>query len=140
MKPLIIVEELSYCGGRCMKDEKETDVDSEEMFRYKLGKWVLLRDECAFMNLDRLGKDISMHKHLLESIDDWVNQEEESQIQEFVSEMCQFIKSSNENLYFRLMEKCALNGISVGDAIFEALSVHQCGEAINTLEYGAGKE
>jgi hypothetical protein len=38
------------------------------------------------------------------------------------------------------MEKCALNGISVGDAIFEALSVHQCGEAINTLEYGTGKE
>lgn len=140
MKPLIIVEKLSYCGGRCMKDEKETDVDSEEMFRYKLGKWVLLRDECAFMNLDRLGKDTSMHKHLLESIDDWVNQEGESQIQEFVSEMCQFIKSSNENLYYRLMEKCALNGISVGDAIFEALSVHQCGEAINTLEYGAGKE
>lgn len=140
MKPLIIVEELSYCGGRHLKDEKETDVDSEEMFRYKLGKWVLLRDECAFMNLDRLGKDLSMHKHLLESIDDWVNQEGESQIQEFVSEMCQFIKSSNENLYFRLMEKCALNGISVGDAIFEALSVHQCGEAINTLEYGAGKE
>jgi hypothetical protein len=134
------VEELIYCGGSCMKDEKETNIDSEEMFRYKLGKWVLLRDECAFMNLDRLGKDVSMHQHLLESIDDWVNQEGESQIQEFVSEMCQSIKSSNEDLYFRLMEKCALNGISVGDAIFEALSVHQCGEAINTLEYGTGKE
>lgn len=123
-----------------MKDERESNFESEEMFRYKLGKWVLLRDECAFMNLDLLGKDVSMHQHLLESIDDWVNQEGESQIQEFVSEMCQFIKSSNADLYFRLMEKCALNGISVGDAIFEALSVHQCGEAINTLEYGTGKE
>jgi hypothetical protein len=140
MKPLIIVEELSYCGGRYMKDEREIDVENEEMFRYKLGKWVLLRDECAFMNLDRLGKNVSMHKHLLESIDDWLSQEDESQIQEFVSDMCKFIKSSNEDLYFRLMEKCALNGISIGDAIFEALSVHQCGEAINTLEYGTGKE
>ena len=123
-----------------MKDEKEIDVDSEEMFRYKLGKWVLLRDECAFMNLDRLGKDISMHQHLLESINNWVNQEGEFPIQEFVSEMCQFIKSNNEDLYFRLMERCALNGINVGDAIFEALSVHQCEDAINSLEYGTGKE
>lgn len=140
MKPLIFMEELSYCGGRRMKDEKGIDVDSEEMFRYKLGKWVLLRDECAFMNLDKLGKEMSLHKHLLDSINNWVNQEGETQIQEFVSEMCQFIKSNNEELYFRLMEKCALNGISVGDAIFEALSVHQCGEAISSLEYGVGKE
>jgi hypothetical protein len=140
MKPLIIVEELSYCGGRCMSDERETYVDSEEMFRFKLGKWVLLRDECAFMNLDQLGKDMSLHQHLLESINNWVNQEGESPIQEFVSEMCQFIKSNNEDLYFRLMERCALNGINVGDAIFEALSVHQCEDAINTLEYGTGKE
>jgi hypothetical protein len=123
-----------------LKDERGTDVDSEEMFRYKLGKWVLLRDECVFMNVDRLGKDISMHQHLIESITNWVNQEGEFQIQEFVSEMCQFIKSKNEDLYFRLMEKCALNGISVGDAIFEALSVHQCEDAINSLEYGTGKE
>lgn len=140
MKPLIIVEKLSYCGGRSMKDEKETNIDNEEMFRFKLGKWILLRDECVFMNIDKLGKEISMHQHLLESINSWVSQEGEFPIQEFVSEMCQFIKSKNETLYFRLMEKCALNGISVGDAIFEALSVHQCGEAINTLEYGTGKE
>ena len=123
-----------------MKGEKETNVDSEEMIRFKLGKWVLLRDECAFMNIDKLGKESSMHQHLLESINSWVSQEGEFPIQEFVSEMCQFIKSKNETLYFRLMEKCALNGKSVGDAIFEALSVHQCGEAINTLEYGTGKE
>jgi hypothetical protein len=134
------VEELIYCGGSCMKDEKEANIDSEEMFRYKLGKWVLLRDECTFMNLDQLGKDMSMHQHLLESINSWVSREGEFPIQEFVSEMCQFIKSKNEALYFRLMEKCALNGISVGDAIFEALSAQQCGEAINTLEYGVGKE
>jgi hypothetical protein len=140
MNSLVIMDELNYCGGRCMKDEKEANVDSEEMFKYKLGKWVLLRDECVFMNLDRLGKDVSMHQHLLESINDWVNQERESSEQEFVSEMCQFIKSNNEDLYIHLMEICALNGISVGDAIFEALSIHQCEDAINTLEYGTGKE
>ncbi len=123
-----------------MSDEKESNIDSEEMFRFKLGKWVLLRDECAFMNLDRLGKDMSLHQHLLESISNWVNQEGEFPLQEFVSEMCRYVKSNNEALYFRLMEKCALNGISVGDAIFDALSVHQCGEAINSLEYGTGKE
>ena len=124
-----------------MSDEKESKIDSEEMFRFKLGKWVLLRDECAFMNLDRLGKDMSLHQHLLESINNWVNKGEgESQLQEFVSEMCDYIKSNNEALYFRLMEKCSLNGISVGDAIFDALSVHQCGEAVNSLEYGTGKE
>lgn len=123
-----------------MSDGKESNVDSEEMFRFKLGKWVLLRDECAFMNLDRIGKDISLHQHLLESISNWVNQEGKYPLQEFVSEMCSYIKSNNESLYFHLMEKCALNGISVGDAIFDALSVHQCGEAINSLEYGTGKE
>ena len=122
-----------------MKDERETDVDSGEIFRYKLGKWVLLRDECTFMNLDRLGKDISMHQHLLESINDWVNKEEEFPIQEFVSEMCQFIKSKNEDLYFRLMERCALKGISVGEGIFEALSIYQC-EVTDNLQYGTGKE
>jgi len=123
-----------------MSDEKESNIDSEEMFRFKLGKWVLLRDECAFMNLDRLGKDMSLHQHLLESISNWVNQEGEFPLQEFVSEMCSYVKSNNEALYLRLMEKCALNGITVGDAIFDALSVHQCGEAINSLEYGTGKE
>ena len=43
MELLIIVEELNYCGGRCMKGENETDDNSEKMFRYKLGKWELCR-------------------------------------------------------------------------------------------------
>ncbi|RPJ78215.1 MAG: hypothetical protein EHM20_04445, partial [Alphaproteobacteria bacterium] len=98
-----------------MKDEKEANIDSEEMFKYKLGKWVLLRDECVFTSLDRLGRNASIHQYLLESIDNWVNQKEEFPIQEFVSEMCEFIKSKNEDLYFRLMEKSALKGITVGD-------------------------
>lgn len=123
-----------------MKEERETVVDSEDMFRYKLGKWILLRDECTFTTLDRLGKDISMHQYLLESINNWVNQEEEFPIQEFVSEMCQFIKSKNEDLYFRLMEKCALKGVSVSEGIFESLSIFQCEEVIDNLQYGIGKE
>ena len=123
-----------------MKDERKSNVESEDMFRYKLGKWVLLRDECAFTSLDRLGKDISMHQYLLESINNWVNKGEEFPIQEFVSEMGQFIKSKNEALYFRLMEKCALRGISVGEGIFEALSIYQCEEEIDNLQYGTGKE
>jgi hypothetical protein len=123
-----------------MKDEREANVDSEEIFRYKLGKWVLLRDECIFTSLDGLGKDTSIHQYLLESINNWVNKEEEFPIQEFVSEMCQFIKTKNEGLYFRLMEKCALKGISVGEGIFEALSISQCEEVTDNLQYGTGKE
>ncbi len=123
-----------------MKDEIDTKVDSEDTFRYKLGKWVLLRDECIFTNLDRLGKDTSVHQYLLESIDNWVNKEEEFPIQEFVSEMCEFVKSKNEDLYFRLMEKCALKGINVGEGIFESLSRFQCEEVIDNLQYGTGKE
>ena len=71
-----------------MKDEREAIVDSEDMFRYKLGKWVLLRDECIFTSLEGLGKNKSMNQYLLESIDNWVNKEKEFPIQEFVSEMC----------------------------------------------------
>ena len=123
-----------------MKDEKESNFESEEMFRYKLGKWVLLRDECTFTSLDGLGKDTSMHQYLLESINNWVNNEEESPIQEFVSEMCQFIRSKNGDLYFRLMEKCALKGINVGEGIFEALSKFQCEDVIDNLQYGIGKD
>ena len=123
-----------------MKDEIDTNVDSEDTFRYKLGKWVLLRDECIFTNVDRLGKDSSVHQYLLESIDSWVNKEEEFPIQEFVSEMCEFIKSKNEDLYFHLMEKCALKGINVGEGIFESLSRFQCEEVIDNLQYGTGKE
>jgi hypothetical protein len=134
------VKELSYCGGRCMTDEIEVNVESEEMFRYKLGKWVLLRDECTFTSLDSLGKNTSMHQYLLESINNWVNSEEESPIQEFVSEMCQFIKNKNEDLYFRLIEKCALKGINVSEGIFEALSKFQCEDIIDNLQYGTGKE
>jgi hypothetical protein len=123
-----------------MTDERESNVESEEMFRYKLGKWVLLRDECTFTSLDSLGKDTSMHQYLLESINNWVDNEEKSPIQEFVSEMCQFIKSKNEDLYFHLMEKCALKGINVGEGIFEALSKFQCEDIIDNLQYGTGKE
>jgi len=123
-----------------MKDEIDTNVDSEDTFRYKLCKWVLLRDECIFTNVDRLGKDTSVHQYLLESIDNWVNKEEEFPIQEFVSEMCEFVKSKNKDLYFHLMEKCALKGINVGEGIFESLSRFQCEEVIDNLQYGTGKE
>jgi hypothetical protein len=109
-----------------MKDEIEANVDSEDMFKFKLGKWVLLRDECVFMSLEGHGKDTSMRQYLLESIDNWVTKKEEFAIQEFVSEMCAFIKSENEDIYFRLMNKCALKGISVGEGIFEALSMCNC--------------
>jgi hypothetical protein len=40
--------------------------------------------------------------------------------------MCDFIKSENENLYDRLMKKCALKGISVGEGLFEALNLLNC--------------
>lgn len=119
-----------------MKDEKETNVSSEDMFKYKLGKWVLLRDECVFTSLEGHGKGTSMHQYLFESINNWVNKKEEFAIQEFVSEMCEFIKSENEDIYFRLMEKCALKGISVGEGIFEALSMCQCEEAIDNPQCG----
>jgi len=114
--------------------------DSGNKFKYKLGKWVLLRDECVFTSLEGRGKSTSMRQYLIESIDNWVNKKEDFPIQEFVAEMCEFIKSKNESIYFRLMEKCALKGISVGDGIFEALSMCQCEEAISNLQCGTEKD
>jgi hypothetical protein len=122
-----------------MKDEREAIVDSEDIFRYKLGKWVLLRDECIFTSLEGLEKNKAMSQYLLESIDNWVNKEKEFPIQEFVSEMCELIKSKDEGLYFRLVEKCALKGINVGEGIFEALSMCKCEEAIDNLQCGKGE-
>jgi hypothetical protein len=119
---------------------KKMNDNSEDKFKYKLGKWVLLRDECVFTSLECRGKSISMRQYLLESIDNWANKKEDFPIQEFVAEMCEFIKSKNESIYFRLMEKCALKGISVGDGIFEALSMCQCEEAISNLQCGMEKD
>jgi hypothetical protein len=101
--------------------------DSRDMFKYKLGKWVLSIDECAFTDLMDLGKNKSMRQYLIESIDSWVNKTEPLLTDEFISEMCDFIKSENEVLYDRLMKKCALKGISVGEGIFESLSLLNCG-------------
>jgi len=107
--------------------------NSGEMFKYKLGKWVLSIDECAFMDLMNLGKNKSVRQYLIESIDNWVNKEEPLITDEFISEMCDFIKSENEVLYDRLMKKCALKGISVGEGIFESLSLLNC-EMISAQE------
>jgi hypothetical protein len=38
-------EAFNYCGGICL------EVNSGDMFKYKLGKWVLGIDECAFTSL-----------------------------------------------------------------------------------------
>ena len=101
--------------------------DSGDMFKYKLGKWVLSIDECAFTNLMELGKNKSMRQYLIESIDSWVNKKEQLITDEFISEMCDFIKSENDVLYNRLMTKCAIEGISIGEGIFESLSLLNCG-------------
>jgi hypothetical protein len=101
--------------------------DSGDMFKYKLGKWVLSVDECAFTNLMDIGKNKSMRQYLIESIDSWVNKKEPRITDEFISEMCDFIKSENEVLYDRLVKKCALEGISVGEGIFKSLSLLNCG-------------
>jgi hypothetical protein len=101
--------------------------DSGDMFKYKLGKWVLSVDECAFTDLMNIGKNKSVRQYLIESIDNWVNKKEPLVTDEFISEMCDFIKSENEDLYDHLMKKCALRGISVGEGIFEALSLLHCG-------------
>jgi hypothetical protein len=114
--------------------------NNEDKFKFKLGKWVLLRDECVFTSLEGRGKSTSIHQYLIESIDNWVNKKEDFPIQEFVAEMCEFIKSKNEDIYFHLMEKCALKGISVGEGIFEALSMCQCEEAISNLKCGTEKD
>lgn len=114
-----------------MADESKINQDNESMFRYRLGKWLLSRDECVFTNVtDQNRDDKSTRRQLMESINNWVNRKEEFVTQEIVSEMCEFIKSENEGLYFRLMEKCALKGISTGEGIFQALSMCQCEEAI----------
>ena len=100
--------------------------DSRDMFKYKLGKWILSIDECAFTNLMDLGKNKSMRQYLIESIDSWVNKKEPLITNEFISKMCDVIKSGNEVLYDRLMNKYALEGISVGEGIFESLSLLNC--------------
>ncbi len=112
--------------------------DSGDMFKYKLGKWVLSIDECAFMDLNEIGKNKSMRQYLIESIDNWVNKKEPLITDEFISEMCDFIKSENEVLYDRLVKKCALKGISVGEGIFESLSLLNCGmiSAQECRQYG----
>ncbi len=107
--------------------------NSEDMFKYKLGKWVLSIDECAFMDLMDIGKSKSMRQYLIESIDNWVNKEDPLITDEFLSEVCDFIKNENEVLYDRLMKKCAIKGISVGEGIFESLSLLNC-EMIGTQE------
>ncbi len=104
-----------------------SDGDSEDMFKYKLGKWVLSIDECAFMDLMEIGKNKSVRQYLIESIDVWLNKEESLMTDEFISEICDSIKSENEDLYNRLVKKCALKGISVGEGIFESLSLLNCG-------------
>ncbi len=69
------------------------DEDSGNMFKYKLGKWVLSIDECTFMNLMDLENNKSMCQYLIESIDSWVNNKEPLITDEFILEMCDFIKS-----------------------------------------------
>lgn len=100
--------------------------NSGDIFKYKLGKWVLSIDECAFMNLMDIGKNKSIRQYLIESIDNWVNKEEPLITDEFISEMCDFIKNENEVLYAHLVKKCALKGISVGEGIFESLNLLNC--------------
>ncbi|MEN6553384.1 MAG: hypothetical protein ABFC34_10945 [Methanobacterium sp.] len=120
-----------------MADENKINQDNESRFRYRLGKWLLNRDECVFMSvIDQNRDDNSIRQHLIGSINNWVNKKEELATQEIVSEICEFIKSENEDLYLRLMEKCALKGINVGEGIFEALSMCKCEEAITNPQCG----
>ncbi len=100
--------------------------DSKDMFDFKLEKWVLSADECAFEDLRAIAKDKPLSQYLIESVDNWVNKEEVFLTDKFISEICDFIKSENEDLYDRLMKKCALKGISVGEGIFEALNLLNC--------------
>jgi hypothetical protein len=69
---------------------------SGDVFKYKLGDWILSIEECAFTNLMDLGKNKSMHQYLIESIDSWVNKKEPLMTDKFILEMCDFIKSENE--------------------------------------------
>jgi hypothetical protein len=120
-----------------MTDRNQMNEDNESRFRYRLGKWLLTRDECVFTSvIDQNRDDKSTRQHLIGSINNWLNRKEEFVTQEIVSEMCELIKNENKDLYFRLMEKCALKGISVGDGIFEALSMCQCEEAITNPQCG----
>lgn len=104
-----------------------SDIDSGEMFDFKLGKWVLSIDECAFMSLRDIGKDKPIKKYLIESIESWVDKKEVVLTDKFISEICDVIKNENEDLYDRLIKKCALKGISLGEGIFEALNLLNCG-------------
>jgi hypothetical protein len=101
--------------------------DRGDMFDYKLEKWVLGIDECAFENLRQIGKSKSLRQHLIESVDSWADKKEPLLTDDVILYICDFIKSENEDLYYRLMKKCALKGISVGEGIFEALGLLTCG-------------
>ncbi|MEN6328145.1 MAG: hypothetical protein ABFD18_18300 [Syntrophomonas sp.] len=103
-----------------------SDTNSGDMFDFKLEKWVLSADECAFTSLSAIGKDKPLRQYLIESIDNWVNKQEVFLTDKFILEMCDFIKGQNEDLYDRLIKKCALKGVSVGEGIFEALSLPSC--------------
>lgn len=63
--------------------------------------------------------DKSISEHLSGTINIWVNKKEEFTTQKIVSEICESLKNENKDLYFRLMEKCALKGISIGEGIFK---------------------
>lgn len=102
------------------------DADNGELFNFKLSKWVLSIDECAFENVSSIAKNKPMREYLIESVESWVNKDEVIFTDKFILEMCDFIKSENENLYDRLMKKCALKGISVGEGLFEALNLLNC--------------
>lgn len=104
-----------------------SDIDSGEMFDFKLGKWVLSIDECAFMSLRDIGKDKPIKQYLIESIESWVDKKDVFLTDKFISEICDVIKNENEDLYDRLIKKCALKGISLGEGIFEALNLLNCG-------------
>jgi hypothetical protein len=103
-----------------------SNVDSGEMFNFKLEKWVLSADECAFTSLSAKAKNKPLSQYLIESIDIWANKEEVFLTDKFISEMCDFIKDQNEDLYDRFTKKCALKGISIGEGIFEALDLPNC--------------
>jgi len=98
-----------------------------DMFDFKLEKWVLNADECAFTSLSAIAKNKPLRQYLIESVDNWVSKEEVFLTDKFISEICDFIKSENEDLYDRFVKKCALKGISVGEGIFEALNLLTCG-------------
>lgn len=102
------------------------DAGSGDIFDFKLEKWVLSADECAFKSLGAIGKNKPLRQYLIESVDNWVNKEEVFLTDKFILEMCDFIKHENEDLYDRLMKKCALKGISVGEGLFEALNLLTC--------------